>query len=338
MDIDLSIGGLLEGACAPIKYRIRAEILGHPASAPEMQDLQAQILEDALVKEVIAWQEPDGWLGWDFHGAKSLETGVRILCEKGIDLRNPVLARALAALEKYPDRLGRGIGKVGDILDEAGLGGSHMIRAAVLAYARTEDEPFIKVQVDVALAGFNAVLGVDSIKDIVEDYRGKPVFQPAALWPSIYHLRLLAFTRGWRTAENRGMVTAAVRRLVELSPIPEIWVRHKSQLISPASFCMQDFDPDMEAMDAAHWMMWFHRMECLARLGVVQEVPHLASQVDALADMLAAGNGRFTKKLTHRYFNTWGAYTGLMLEEDWRAPARRENDLTFRSLLILHYT
>jgi hypothetical protein len=47
--------------------------------------------------------------------------------------------------------------------------------------------------------------------------------------------------------------------------------------------------------------------------------------------------GKFTKQLAHDYFRRWGAYTGLMLEADWRIPQRRINDLIFRSLLILNY-
>ena len=40
-------------------------------------------------------------------------------------------------------------------------------------------------------------------------------------------------------------------------------------------------------------------------------------------------------KLGHESFREWGAYTGLMLERDWRRPRQQINDLTFRSLLIL---
>jgi len=43
------------------------------------------------------------------------------------------------------------------------------------------------------------------------------------------------------------------------------------------------------------------------------------------------------KKLSHGYFQEWGANTGLGLAPDWRAAQRRINDLTFRSLLILQY-
>jgi hypothetical protein len=49
------------------------------------------------------------------------------------------------------------------------------------------------------------------------------------------------------------------------------------------------------------------------------------------------GTGGFPLELRHLYFTKWGAYTGLMLEKDWRSPRRRANDLTFRAVLILHY-
>jgi hypothetical protein len=101
---------------------------------------------------------------------------------------------------------------------------------------------------------------------------------------------------------------------------------------------MDDFNPDMASLDGAHWMMWFHHMELLARLGIVHLIPELEHQVVELKALLDAGEGSFTKRMAHDYFRSWGAYTGMMLENDWRDPRRRIHDLTFRSLLILHYS
>ncbi len=100
---------------------------------------------------------------------------------------------------------------------------------------------------------------------------------------------------------------------------------------------MHDFIPEMESMDDAGWMMWFHRTECLARLGVIQSIPELKRQMECWKTLLVAGGGWFTGNLTHPYFTKWGAYTGLRLEPDWRHPKSRVYDLTFRSMLILHY-
>ena len=201
---------------------------------------------------------------------------------------------------------------------------------------RKASKPFVQEQIEKALTGFQAVLTPASLDDLVEVYRGKLVFRAGVQWPSIYHLQPLASTHSWRTAENQKLVAEAVQRLVDLSPLPNIHVRSKSQLIAPASFCMHDFNPAMDQMDASHWMRWFHRMECLARLGVVRSAPELQQQVDVFVNMLDA-NGYFTKNLFHPYFIKWGAYPGLMLETDWRIPTRRVYDLTFRGQLILHY-
>jgi hypothetical protein len=133
------------------------------------------------------------------------------------------------------------------------------------------------------------------------------------------------------------MIAKSIRHIVRLAPIPDVYVKYKSQLIAPASFCMHDFTRDIHSLTDVEWMQWFHRTELLARLGVVDQVPALRQQVRALETLLQQGQGLFTKKLNHAYFQKWGAYTGLALETDWRASQRRINDLTFRSLLIVHY-
>jgi hypothetical protein len=334
---DTILDELLELACASIKYRLCVELLGQPPESTAMLELQDQILLDPAVQAVLRWQGPDGWLAWGFHGAKSHETGMRILCEKGLSTHHPALIQALQALEKYPDRLERGFGKPGQMLDQLGFGGKWMAQATLFAYAGAEDKLFMRDQIQAALTGFQAVLEVDSIEDIVEPYQDRLVFKPGIRWPGIYHLRLLAFTRGWRTYENHSMLVKSVRRLMELSPIPEIYVRSKSRWIAPAAFGMHDFNPQMDYMDAAHWMIWFHRTECLARLGVIQSIPALKQSIDRLADLSRTVPGWFPNKLNHPYFSRWGAYTGLMLEPNWRQSKSREYDLNFRRLLILHY-
>jgi len=328
---------LLERACPSIRYRLRKEVLNEPPSSPEMLCLQDRILADEAVKEVIGWQQPDGWLGWNFHGSKGAEAGIRLLCEKGVEACQPVLTAAHKALEHTSGRLSRGLGKPGRVLDDLGLGGARMIQAAVFAYAGIEDKPFVQEQVGLALAGFKAARAVQAAADLFELHKGKRVLRTDTLWPGIYHLRLLAWTHGWRTPENRRQMREAVQHMIRLSPIPDYHVLYRSQRIAPASFCMQDFNPDIGALEDAGWMTWFHRMELLARLGVVQGTPELERQVSVLEERLADGDGAFTKKLSHPYFHNWGAYTGLRLEPDWKAAQRRINDLTFRSLLILHY-
>jgi hypothetical protein len=77
--------------------------------------------------------------------------------------------------------------------------------------------------------------------------------------------------------------------------------------------------------------------ELLARVSVVSSVPGLARQAEVLGEMPDAGGGRYTQRLSHPYFRQWGAYSGLMLEEDWRSARRRQYDLTFGSLQMLFH-
>lgn len=333
-----AIDHLLSGACPSIQYRVRSEVLREPASTREMVRLQEQILQDDTVKKIISSQQPDGWLGTCFHHDGGAEIGIRLLREKGVDQNHAVIVKALEAMSGSDETFARELFKVGRILDQKGLGGSYLIRAVVFAYAGMEDRPFVQEQIEMALEVFGAVTTVESVSEVVEEYRGRLVFRPDAKWPSIYHLRLLAFTRSWRTPHNREMIGKSIRQLVKISPIPNIHLRHKSQLIAPCAAFMDNFNPHISSLGAKGWMMWFHRMELLARLGVVELVPELCAQVNSLAEMLTAGGGRFAERMSHPYFTKWTAYSGLALEKDWKSPARRVFDLTFRSALILHYS
>ncbi|MBD3218622.1 MAG: hypothetical protein GF310_10125 [candidate division Zixibacteria bacterium] len=198
--------------------------------------------------------------------------------------------------------------------------GTNAMKAAVFAQAGREDMEFVQDQIAQALRAFESVSEVYSLDAIAENYRGKLVYKPGAKLSSLYHLRILAFALGWRNQPNYDMMISAIKRLIDLSPIPSINVRCKSQLISPASFAMHDFSPEMDSMSAGEWMMWFHRMELLARTGLVNKVPELKQQVDTLQGLLDSNDGWFTKKLNYDYFRRWSSYTGLMLEMTGNHP------------------
>ncbi len=108
----------------------------------------------------------------------------------------------------------------------------------------------------------------------------------------------------------------------------------RGQVISPASVYMEDFNPDMASLTPPNWLLWFHRVEMLAKLGIADDVPAVRQQIDYLVSYLDENGGFFVKPLSHYYFMKWSQYTGLALEKSWRIKDARRNDLTFRSLLI----
>lgn len=306
-----------------------------------MMDLQRQILIDDRVKEALSWQRPDGWLGESFHGEREPETGIRFLIEKGIDPKNRVITAALDAILDRKSEFDRGsLERVGKLLDAYRLGGSQMIKACVFSYAGQEEHDFVWRQVEEALYGFSAVFNVEDGNHLYRLHKGSlPVFNEGMIWPSIYHLRLLAYTQSWRKPSNRRLLCDALNHMLRLCPLPEIKLLHKGQPIAPAQMnFMNDLNKPLLALAPNEWMLWFHRTELIARLGVAADLPAVSKQLHALLNILESGNWLFDKPLSHYYFHKWSPYIGLALENDWRKKRKRVSDLTFRCLLILKYS
>lgn len=336
MDYSNAIKYIFEFACPSIIYRTRKEILGETPGTPEMLKLQDKILTDAGVQHMISLQKEDGWLGGRFHGEDEPESGIRYLREKGLQSDNPVIIKALNAIKIRGKDFDEGaLGRVGKALDEYHLGGSKTIKACVFAYAGYTEEPFISEQVEEALSAFRYVLDIRTIEDVYKEYKGKLVFKENVRWPSLYHLRLLAYTYEWRNKENRELMTNALKRLLEFSPIPDIKLLYKNQIMAPAAVFMHDFVMDLQQIEDKDWMAWFHRTEMIARLGIAEKVKGIDDQIHTLQNILLENEGLFKKSLSHYYFHRWTSYTGLALENGWKRNEARICDLTFRSLLIL---
>jgi len=148
MNYSKSVQFLLDYACPSIAYRTRKELLGESKNTTKMIELQKQILNDPKVKHILSLQKEDGWLGGAFHGTDEPESGIRYLCEKGVESDHPVIQRALEAIEIRGKGFDDGsLEHVGKVLDEYHFGGSQMIKACVFAYAGREKEAFIQEQI-----------------------------------------------------------------------------------------------------------------------------------------------------------------------------------------------
>lgn len=188
-----------------------------------------------------------------------------------------------------------------------------MIKACVFAYAGVENRDFIREQVQKALEGFEFVLGINNIEDIYDVYKDKLVFKNGAKWPSIYHLRLLAYTFDWRSELSLSVVVNSIKRLIELSP-PPVKFLHKRQIISPASLLTDIFLTDINEISDKDWMVWFQRTELVSRLGVALDIPEIRKQIMQLHEQITGNNGMFPKIVApHYYFTKWMPYLGLAL-------------------------
>lgn len=344
MDINQIIKDLLSSSSPSIRYRLRKEVLGFDPSCEEMQELQKEILQEPLVARTLRLFQPEGFSGSHYHsnglkpGEEALEVSLRILFEKGVEPDHSDLEKALRDLEEGPPFYNREIHRIGGFLDKSGLGGSSLIRAYLLARGGKEESPIVQEEIRNAVEVFRWVRGVHSIKEVAEEYRDRLVFRPKALWPGIYHFRLLAYSSSWRSEENCAFVAEAVENLIQLSPLPFIYLKVGSQFVAPATVFALDLVCDLSKLDEPGWAHWFERSELLSRMGVFGIVPQLEEQKEELLKIISTGYEVFQHFQSHRSWTIWSAYSGLALEQDWRSKEARTRDALFRSLLVLHFS
>jgi hypothetical protein len=302
----------------------------------DLGELRARILSMRRVREIFLALDAarDGDLL--FHGYGSVEAFAKALVEHGLEPGEPHLARCLGLLSESKEGsafLERGLSKAGTILEGEGCSGAMTIRAAALAHAGILDDSDIPVRIEVSLAAFRAAAKAASIDEIAVSRRGKLTFRPGALWPDYYNLRVLAFTKSWRTGDNLAMLAQAFRAMARLSPIPPIYLYWKGRMIAPGSYLMHDPGARAGASSGERSGEWLLRAECLARAGVLARLP-LRGDAKALIENDDLRKD-FSRGLRAGSISAgWGSYTGFSLEEDWRTQRRKTNDILFRLALM----
>lgn len=334
---------LTEKACASIRYRTRKEIM---EESPDIVEYLDEILDDKRVKYVFTWQDANGYLGQNFHAGwipdaklkrynTGAESALRFLSEMGVPKNYPIVEKCLNALLK--DNWNPDPWKGLTVYEpELGLFGANHVRAVVFSYFGIEEYDFIKTEIRHALEIINRVTEISSIDDIVSTSGNKLYFSKGITLPESYHLKLLAFTTCWKNNKNTNTVAKALEHLIDLSPIPHIYIKFEGQLLAPAEITPRNLKQSPHNLQSNNWFWWLHTMELFARMGIVKQIPSLIQQVNDLKEILQEGDGFFPLNPHSSYFKKWSVHGGLALEDSWKSN-RWKYDLTFRALLILKY-
>lgn len=341
------ISYLLSNANPSIVLRVRDEIM-HDISDDEKARLRERIRGEKIIQKIAACQKETGWLGNGFHGSNSnagqyenQEVGTKYLAEKAVGKDDPVLYRAMIAYRDVPrdDPCYRRSAVVGDEFKNAANGGN-LFRCACIARAGFQDMIDIKPQIQLSLDSFKRVLEVDSILDITRPMKkGRVrVFNDPEKWPCHYHLDILAHTDSWKTPENVDTLAKSVKKLMKTDR-PELiglgaanWFGYI--MASCGCFPSQGLDVmrteyGERVYDVEHFI-WF------ARCGIVGKIQKLADCVEKVAKSVNADG--VAEIPVGPSFRGWGPYFGQSLETDWRSTAKKNSDITFRALEILHYS
>jgi hypothetical protein len=346
---------LLKNANSSIKRRVKSEILNSltPQEASQYQEL---ILQESNIKRCLACQLDNGWFGHGFHGTgknvgqfENQETCTKYLGEKAVDKDTQALKKSMEAfadMSLYNCDNG----------DEFKLAanGSNLIRSACIARTGYDDIIDISPQIQLSIDSFKRVLEVDSVLDISHPIRGgkQRAFNDYEKWPCRYHLDILAHTNSWKNDENIKMIADSVIKMMRIDRpelmgeniIPVSWVGHPlgtlgafptqglsvmcggifpSPLTRPAPY-NQDYNLE--------YLEWFARCGIVSHISALQKVIHEI--------MSYVGDDGICRLPVNdiSLFRGWGPYGGLQLEVDWKSKVRKACDITFRALLILHYS
>ncbi|MCL2764344.1 MAG: hypothetical protein FWD40_03575 [Treponema sp.] len=324
---------LIKNACPSISLRTQEEIIKKQIPAKEKKEYIIKITSGERINQILNWQTADGYFGNRFHTAPSKsniwthEGCVRYLLEMGLNLDFAPLKKALDIL------LVPGWGKeCEEVKNKApAIFGYGMIRAGLFAQAGLHKYDFMHEWIDIALQSFRNIAEASDYNDIAVPYKNKYIFAEKKYLPTMYLLRVLAFTDKWRTQENIAMVTRAYRNLYEWLPFPPTYIKAKYQLVAPAGNIAGPFNQNISESIG---LWWFFFYELSARMGMLGRNSPFYKHLHALNEYLRKNNGLFIEKYNKRGYDSWSGYSGLALEDNWSKRERRIYDLTFRSYLI----
>ena len=74
----------------------------------------------------------------------------------------------------------------------------------------------------------------------------------------------------------------------------------------------------------------------MVRCGLYNYISQLRSEVEYIVEHIDS-YGSCEVPFYENEFRGWGPYAGLQLETDWRTKLRKQCDVAFRALMIIHY-
>lgn len=348
---------LLETAAPPIRYRVLTELLDRQRDDPEVQQVRQETLAYAPALRLQRTQRKDGTWGGRLHAGDprkfeaSLENGLLQLYEWGWNretrpvklaaqtLRSYLTARKdlkffeFAKVVKADERRERYYRWLLRILS-VGL----LIRGGYL-----DDRSRVAILELLELtSGF--VDDPVSRNPVEEIGASHPLLRPAA-WrrdypfiPDLYLTSAFAHSPWLLDGELAKMRLKKIYDYVmsdtyqRLAPdlglvrtAKGAFVKGNGLRLRPADYYNKHGQVDELLVN----------LELLARLGLINRYPVLMAHMEWIHS-LQGRDGHWN--LPTRLLNENSRWTQLLrLEKDWRSPARKEADLTFRMLLILKY-
>jgi hypothetical protein len=348
---------LLENSCASIRYRVLTEILDRPKEDPDVQKARADIAAYAPALKIQRLQRKDGTWGGMVHAGdprklqRSVENGLLSLYELGWTRDSKPVKQAAVALRTFltakKDLKFYEFAKVVKADDRRERYYRWFLRILSLGllirggYEDDRTRLSVLELLDLCAGFVDDPVSRNPAEEIGASH---PLIRPAA-WrrdypflPDLYLARIFAFSPWLLEGELAKMRLKKMFDYVmsetyqRLAPDLGLVRTAKGSFIKGNGIRVRSVDHYQKHGNLDELL---HNLELLARLGLINRYPQLMTHLEWIHSQQGK-EGRWN--LTGKLLNEGSRWTALMrLEKDWRSPARKEADLTFRMLLILKY-
>lgn len=348
---------LLENACPPIRYRVLTELLDRPKDDPDVVKARHDVLAYGPALAIQRKQRKDGTWGGRVHAGdprkfeRSLENDLSLLYEMGWSRDTKVVKTAAATLRSY--------------LTAKKL--LNFFEFSKLVKADDRRERYYRWALRILALGLlirggyfddRSRLGVLELLDLCAGFVDDPVSRNpveeigashplirAAAWkrgyvfvPDIAIIRVFAFSPWLLDGELAKMRLKKIFDYVmaetyqRLAPDMGLVRTAKGSFVKGGGLRVRPVDFYQKHGNLDELLV---NMEMFARLGLLNRYPQLMAHLEWWhAQQGKEGRWNLPAKL----LNDSSRWTALIrLEKDWRSPARKEADLTFRVLLVLKH-
>jgi len=348
---------LLETACPPIKYRVLTELLERGKDDPLVHHAREEMLTYAPALKLQRTQRRDGTWGGRIHAGDprrlepSLENGLTALYELGWNRESKPVKQAASTLRQFltakRDLAFFEFAKVVKADEKRERHYRWFLRILALGllirggYQDDRSRTSILELLELTSGLVDDPVSRNPAEEIGASH---PLIRPAAwkrdyaFMPDLYLARVFAFSPWLLEGELAKMRLKKVFDYVmsetyqRLAPDLGLVRTAKGAFVKGNGLRLRPLDHYHKHGSLDEFLV---NVELLARLGLVNRYPQLMSHVEWIHS-LQGKDGRWN--LASKLLDEGSRWTALIrLEKDWRSPARKEADITFRMLLILKY-
>lgn len=348
---------LLENACAPIRYRVLTELLDRPKDDPDVQKVRLEIAAYPPALKLQRLQRKDGTWGGHVHAGDprklepSLENGLSLLYEMAWSREAKPVKQAAATLRSF-------------LTAKKDL---KFFEFAKLVKADEKRERYYRWYLRILALGLlvrggyaddRSRVAVLELLDLASGFVDDPVSRHpveeigashplirAGAWkrdylflPDLHLMRVFAFSPWLLDGELAKMRLKKISDYVmsdtyqRLAPDLGLVRTAKGSFVKGGGLRIRPLEYYQKHAALDELLV---NMELFARMGLLNRYPQFMSHLEWWhAQQGKEGRWNLASKLLNES-SRWTAL--LRIERDWRSPARKEADLTFRVLLMLKY-